>query len=81
MQPTRGLDAGAVSNIHQQIIAERDRGAAVLRISLDLDEIMDCSDTIGVIFGGHINKIAPAASLTVEEIGLYMMGVKGGEAA
>ena len=81
MQPTRGLDAGAVSNIHRQIIAERDRGAAVLLISLDLDEILDCSDTIAIIFQGHINKIAPAASLTVEEIGLYMMGVKGGEAA
>ncbi|MCR4818793.1 MAG: ABC transporter ATP-binding protein [Fretibacterium sp.] len=81
MQPTRGLDAGAVSNIHQQIIAERDRGAAVLLISLDLDEIMDCSDTVGIIFGGRINKIAPAASLTMEEIGLYMMGVKGGQAA
>ena len=81
MQPTRGLDAGAVSNIHQQIIAERDRGAAVLLISLDLDEIMDCSDTIAVIFGGHINKIAPASSLTVDEIGLYMMGVNGGKSA
>ncbi|MBQ9565974.1 MAG: ABC transporter ATP-binding protein [Synergistaceae bacterium] len=81
MQPTRGLDAGAVSNIHRQIIAERDSGAAVLLISLDLDEIRDCSDTIAVIFEGRINKIAPANSLTVEEIGLYMMGVKGGQAA
>ena len=76
MQPTRGLDAGAVMNIHKQIIAERDRGAAVLLISLDLDEIMDCADTIAVIYNGSINKIAPASELTVDDIGLYMMGVK-----
>ena len=76
MQPTRGLDAGAVMNIHRQIVAERDRGAAVLLISLDLDEIMDCADTIGVIYNGSLNKIAPASELTVDEIGLYMMGVK-----
>ena len=75
MQPTRGLDAGAVMNIHAQIVAERDRGAAVLLISLDLDEIMDCADTIGVIYSGRINKIAPASELTVDDIGLYMMGV------
>ncbi len=75
MQPTRGLDAGAVMNIHKQIIAERDRGAAVLLISLDLDEIMDCADTIAVIYNGGINKIAPAGELTVDDIGLYMMGV------
>ena len=76
MQPTRGLDAGAVMNIHKQIVAERDRGAAVLLISLDLDEIMDCADTIAVIYNGSINKIAPASELTVDDIGLYMMGVK-----
>ena len=76
MQPTRGLDAGAVMNIHKQIVAERDRGAAVLLISLDLDEIMDCADTIAVIYNGSINKTAPASELTVDEIGLYMMGVK-----
>lgn len=75
MQPTRGLDAGAVMNIHKQIISERDRGAAVLLISLDLDEIMDCADTIAVIYNGSINKIAPAKELTVDDIGLYMMGV------
>ena len=75
MQPTRGLDIGAVMNVRKQIIAERDRGAAVLLISLDLDEIMDCADTIAVIYNGSINKIAPASDLTVNEIGLYMMGV------
>lgn len=76
MQPTRGLDAGAVMNIHKQIVAERDRGAAVLLISLDLDEILDCADTIAVIYSGNINKIAPASELTADDIGLYMMGVQ-----
>ena len=82
MQPTRGLDIGAISNIHKQIIAERDRGAAVLLISLELDEIMDCADTIGVIFDGQINRIAKASELTVNEVGRFMMGVTdGGESA
>ncbi len=76
MQPTRGLDAGAVMNIHKHIVAERDRGAAVLLISLDLDEIQDCADTIGVIYNGSINKISPASEISTDEIGLYMMGVK-----
>lgn len=76
MQPTRGLDAGAVMNIHRDIVDERDRGAAVLLISLDLDEILDCADTIGVIYGGSLNKISPASEITTDEIGLYMMGVK-----
>lgn len=78
MQPTRGLDIGAISNIHKQIIAERDRGAAVLLISLELDEIMDCADTIGVIFDGKINRIAKASELTVHEVGRFMMGVADG---
>lgn len=75
MQPTRGLDIGAVMNVRRQIIAERDRGAAVLLISLDLDEIIDCADTIAVIYNGRINKISPAEKISVDEIGLYMMGV------
>ena len=76
MQPTRGLDIGAVMNVRKQIIAERDRGAAVLLISLDLDEIIDCADTIAVIYNGSINKISPAEKISVDDIGLYMMGVK-----
>ena len=92
MQPTRGLDVGAIANVHKNIIKERDRGAAVLLISLELDEVMNCADTIGVIFDGRINKIAKASELTVNDIGEYMMGVstdkegkdeesKGGERA
>jgi len=76
VQPTRGLDIGAIENIHRQIIAERDRGKAILLISLELDEIMNLADTIAVIYNGSINKIAPASELTAQEVGEYMMGVK-----
>ncbi len=75
MQPTRGLDVGAISNIHKQIVAERDRGAAVLLISLELDEVMNLADTIGVIFDGRITRIAKASELSVNEVGEYMAGV------
>ncbi len=76
VQPTRGLDIGAIDNIHRHILAERDRGKAVLLISLELDEVMQLADTIGVIYNGHIGKIAPAAEFTKEEVGEYMMGVR-----
>ncbi len=76
VQPTRGLDIGAIEKIHSQIVAERDRGKAVLLISLELDEIMDLADTIAVIFSGKIGKIAPADTFTTKEVGEYMMGVK-----
>lgn len=76
VQPTRGLDIGAIEKIRRQIIDERDKGRAVLLISLELDEIMDLADTIGVIFSGKIGKIAPASTFTTQEVGEYMMGVK-----
>ena len=76
VQPTRGLDIGAIENIHRQIIAERDKGKAILLISLELDEIMNCADTIGVIYNGAIEKIAPADTLTTNQVGEFMMGVK-----
>ncbi len=75
VQPTRGLDIGAIENIHRQMIAERDKGHAILLVSLELDEIMDCADTIAVIYNGEIQKIAPASSLTTNEVGEFMMGV------
>lgn len=77
VQPTRGLDIGAIENIHKQIIVERDKGKAILLISLELDEIMNCADTIGVIYNGSLQKIAPADTLTTKEVGEFMMGVKG----
>lgn len=76
VQPTRGLDIGAIENIHKQMIAERDKGRAILLISLELDEIMNCADTIGVIYNGQIQKIAPAGELTASQVGEFMMGVK-----
>ncbi len=79
VQPTRGLDVGAINNIHKQILQERDNGKAILLISLELDEIMSLADTIGVIYNGSIQKIADAKSLTTSEIGEFMMGVKSSE--
>ena len=76
VQPTRGLDIGAIENIHQQILGERERGAAILLISLELDEIMQLADTIGVIYNGELLKIAPASEMTSQDVGRYMMGVK-----
>ena len=79
VQPTRGLDIGAIENIHKQIIGERNRGKAILLVSLELDEIMNCADTIAIIYNGEIQKIADARSLTTNEVGEYMMGVKQNE--
>ena len=75
VQPTRGLDIGAIERIHEQILAERNKGKAILLISLELEEVMNCADTIGVIYNGEIKKIKEAKSLTTKEVGEYMMGV------
>lgn len=79
VQPTRGLDIGAIENIHKQMIGERDKGKAILLISLELDEIMNCADTIAVIYNGKIQKVAKASDLTTNEVGEFMMGVKHAE--
>ncbi len=76
VQPTRGLDIGAIENIHNMILRERDNGKAILLISLELDEIMNVSDTIGVIYNGQFQNIADTKSLTANEVGEFMMGVK-----
>jgi ABC-type uncharacterized transport systems, ATPase components len=76
VQPTRGLDIGAIENIHRQILTERDQGTAILLVSLELDEIMELADTIGVIYNGQLLKIADASALTSHDVGKYMMGVK-----
>jgi simple sugar transport system ATP-binding protein len=76
VQPTRGLDIGAIEMIHRYILEERQRGAAILLISLELDEIMALADTIGVIYSGQLLKIASASELTHQDVGRYMMGVK-----
>ena len=76
VQPTRGVDIGAIENIHKMMIRERDRGKAILLISLELEEIMNVADTIGVIYNGQLQKIASSESLTTNEVGEYMMGAK-----
>lgn len=75
-QPTRGLDVGAMAYIHQQLIKERERGAGILLISDDLDEIFALSDRIVVLYEGNIMGEAPGATASREQIGLWMSGVK-----
>ena len=74
VQPTRGLDVGAIEYIHQQIIAARDAGRAVLLVSLELDEVMNLSDRILVIHEGEIVAEVDAKYTTAQELGLYMSG-------
>lgn len=76
VQPTRGLDIGAITGIHERIIEERSKGKAILLISLELDEVLACADTIGAMYNGEMLKIADAGSITANEVGEYMMGVK-----
>jgi len=75
-QPTRGLDVGAMEYIHQRLLQERERGAGILLISEDLDEIFALSDRIVVLFEGKIMGEAPGATASREQIGLWMSGVK-----
>ena len=76
VQPTRGLDVGAIEYIHQQIVAVRDAGKAVLLVSLELDEVMNLSDRILVMYEGEIVGQFDPKTVTVEELGLYMAGAK-----
>jgi len=76
VQPTRGLDVGAIENIHAQIVAQRDAGKAVLLVSLELDEVMNVSDRILVMYEGEIVGEFDPKKVTVEELGLYMAGSK-----
>ncbi|MEJ5189059.1 MAG: ABC transporter ATP-binding protein [Breznakiellaceae bacterium] len=73
-QPTRGLDVGAIEYIHQRLVEERDKGKAILLVSLELDEILDLSDRIAVIFNGEIVAEVDAAQTNENELGLYMAG-------
>lgn len=76
VQPTRGLDVGAIEYIHKQLVAERDSGKAVLLVSLELDEVMDVSDRILVMYEGELVGQLDPKKVTVEELGLYMAGAK-----
>lgn len=79
VQPTRGLDVGAIEYIHKQLIAQRDAGKAVLLISLELDEVMNISDRILVIYEGEIVGELNPHETTFQEMGLYMAGSKRDE--
>ena len=81
VQPTRGLDVGAIEYIHKQLVEQRDAGKAVLLVSLELDEVMNVSDRILVIYEGEIVGDLNPAEITVQELGLYMAGSKRMEAA
>ena len=76
VQPTRGLDVGAIEYIHRQLVAQRDEGKAVLLVSLELDEVMSLSDRILVMYEGEIVGELDPKKTTVEELGLYMAGAK-----
>jgi simple sugar transport system ATP-binding protein len=74
-QPTRGLDVGSIEYIHARLIEKRDAGVAVLLVSTELDEVMQLSDRIAVMFDGKIVGVVPAETATKEQIGLLMAGI------
>ena len=82
VQPTRGLDVGAIEFIHSQLVKERDSGKAILLVSFELDEIFNLSDRIAVINSGHLIDVVDTDKTNVNAVGLMMAGIKasGGEA-
>ena len=76
VQPTRGLDVGAIEHVHAQLVAERDAGKAILLVSLELDEVLGLSDRILVMYEGEIVGQLDPKKTTPEELGLYMSGAK-----
>ena len=76
VHPTRGVDIGATKFIHEQIVAARDRGCAVVLVSTELDEIMSLSDRIGVIYEGVLLGEMDRADANYERLGLLMAGKK-----
>jgi simple sugar transport system ATP-binding protein len=79
VQPTRGLDVGSIEYIHKRLIEHRDRGKAVLLVSLELEEIMNVSDRIAVINNGELIGIVNARDTDENELGLMMAGIRRGE--
>jgi len=79
VQPTRGLDVGAIEYIHQQLLAQRDSGKAVLLVSLELEEVMNVSDRILVMYEGEIVADVNPKDVTFQELGMYMSGAKRDE--
>ena len=76
VQPTRGLDVGAIEGVHKQLVAQRDAGKAVLLVSLELEEVMSVPDRILVMYEGEIVGEFNPKETTVQELGLYMAGAK-----
>ena len=76
VQPTRGLDVGAIEYIHKQIVSVRDSRKAVLLVSLELDEVMNLSDRILVMYEGEIVGEFDPKLTTVQELGMYMAGAR-----
>ena len=81
VQPTRGLDVGAIEYIHKRLIDERDEGKGILLVSFELDEVMNLSDRILVMYEGNIVADLNPKDTTVQELGLYMAGSKRGNVA
>ncbi|NMB00824.1 MAG: ABC transporter ATP-binding protein [Firmicutes bacterium] len=73
-QPTRGVDIGAIEFIHSQVIAQRDRGAAVLLVSAELDEVLSLSDRVAVMYNGRIVSVMPVEEVTEHKLGFLMLG-------
>ncbi|MBN2618330.1 MAG: ABC transporter ATP-binding protein [Spirochaetales bacterium] len=78
VQPTRGLDVGSIEYIHKRLIEQRDKGKAVILISLELDEIMDLSDRIAVLNGGNLIGVVDATKTNENDLGLMMAGINKG---
>lgn len=79
VQPTRGLDVGSIEYIHKRLVEQRDKGKAVLLVSLELDEILNVSDRIAVVNAGELVGLVNAAETNENEIGLMMAGIKRGD--
>ena len=77
-QPTRGLDVGAIENIHAQLLSEQEKGKAVLLVSFELEEILSIANRILVIYEGEIIGEFETDKVTANELGLYMSGSKRG---
>jgi simple sugar transport system ATP-binding protein len=74
-QPTRGLDVGSIEYIHGRILEKRDEGCAVLLVSPELDEVLELSDRIAVLYRGRIVATVAAGRVTKEQVGLLMAGI------
>jgi simple sugar transport system ATP-binding protein len=74
-QPTRGLDVGSIEYIHKRLIQKRDEGCAILLVSTELDEVMQLSDRIAVVYRGKILDVLDAKNATKELVGLLMAGI------